>query len=61
MPERVLETGKVWETLDGFDLSKVIHKGTIPFLREHEAHSLMYRLPNCIDKVAAKQAPNDVF
>ena len=26
MPERVLETGKIWKTLDGFDMSKAIHK-----------------------------------
>ena len=62
MPERVLETGKIWETLDGFDMSKAIHKDTIrPVLRGHEARSLMHRLPDCIDKVAAKQAPNEVF
>ena len=65
MPERVLETGKIWETLDGFDMSKAIHKDTIrPVLRGHEARSLMHRLLDCIDcidKVAAKQAPNEVF
>ena len=62
MPERVLKTGKIWETLDGFDMSKAIHKDTIrPVLRGHEARSLMHRLPDCIDKVAAKQAPNEVF
>ena len=62
MLERVLETGKIWETLDGFDMSKVVHKDTIrPVLRGNEARSLMHRLPDCIDKVAAKQAPNEVF
>ena len=68
MPERVLETGKIWETLDGFDMSKAIHKDTIrPVLRGHEARSLMHRLLDCIDcidcidKVAAKQVPNKVF
>ena len=62
MPERVLETGKIWETLDGFDMSKATHNGTVrPVLRRHEARSLMHRLPDCIDQVAAQQAPNEVF
>jgi hypothetical protein len=62
MPKRVLKTGKIWETLDGLDMSKVTHNGTAPpVLRRHEARSLMYRLPDCIDQVAAQQAPNEVF
>jgi len=62
MPERVLETGKIWETLDGFDMSKATHNGTVrPVLRRHEARSLMCRLPDCIDQVAAQQVPNEVF
>jgi hypothetical protein len=62
MPERVFETGKIWETLDGFDMRKVTHNGTVlPILRRHETRSLMYRLPDRIDQVAAQQAPNEVF
>ncbi|MBT3465839.1 MAG: hypothetical protein HN456_01350 [Rhodobacteraceae bacterium] len=62
MPERVFETGKIWETLDGFDMRKVTHNGTVlPILRRHETRSLMYRLPDRIDQVAAQQAPNKVF
>ena len=29
MPERVLEPGKIWETLDGFDMSQATHNGTV--------------------------------
>jgi hypothetical protein len=62
MPERVLEIGQIWETLDGFDMSKATHNGTVCLvLRRHEASSLMYCLPECIKQVAAQQAPNEVF
>jgi hypothetical protein len=62
MPERVIETGKIWETLDGFDMRKVTHNGTVRLiLRRRKARSLMYRSPDRIDQVAAQQAPNEVF
>jgi hypothetical protein len=62
MLERVIETGKIWEILDGFDMRKVTHNGTVsPSLRRRQARSLMYRSPDRIDQVAAQQAPNEVF
>lgn len=43
-------------------MSKATHKETIrPVFRKHEARSLIHGLPDCIDKVAAKQALNELF
>lgn len=62
MPERVLEAGKTWDTLAGFDMAQARHDGTVrPVLRGHEARSLMQYLPDSMDKVVREQAPNDVF
>jgi hypothetical protein len=62
MPERVLQSGKTWDTLDGFDMNEARHDGTIrPVLRGKEARSLMHRLPDCTEIVAQEYAPNNVF
>jgi hypothetical protein len=62
IPDHFTRSDKIWETLDGFEMRKVTHNGTVlPILRRHATRSLMYRLPDRIDQVAAQQAPNEVF